>query len=168
MKGTAMRKSRIVAALAFTLALLVAVPAPARAEDIGARWSGPIRVYDATGDARWGVAQAAREWAASGVPIVVVTTPCAPGCITVIEDPYQPYVGLSSWSANGTTITSCGVRLLTPHAAMTWAHRITGHELGHCLGLAHTLHKGSIMVTGTLTPPAPTSWDLGQLRRLYR
>jgi len=161
-------RTRLVAALAFALALLVAVPAPAQAEDIGARWAGTIRVYDATGDARWGVAQAAHEWAASGVPIVVVTTPCAPGCITVIEDPYLAYVGLSSWSVSGTTITSCTVRLLTPHAAMTWAHRITGHELGHCLGLAHTLHKGSIMVTGTLTPLAPIPWDLSQLRGLYR
>jgi hypothetical protein len=161
-------KLRLILATILAALLVTLTGGPSHAENIGARWAGTIRVYDATGDARWGVAQAAREWAASGVPIVVVTTPCAPGCVTVIEDPYLTYAGLATWSLSGTTITSCTVRLLSSQAGLYWAHHVVSHELGHCLGLAHTTHKGSVMLPDALNPCCPIRWDLSQLRGLYR
>lgn len=163
-----MSKPRLIAALAALLVLLFAAPAPAQAENIGARWPGTIRVYDATGDARWEVAAAVHEWAASGVPIVMSATPCAPGCVTVIVDPYITTADNAVWSRNGTTITSCTLHLLRPQLGLSWAHHAVTHGLGHCWGLAHTTQKGSDMRAGQLSPCCPTQWDLNQLRRLYR
>lgn len=158
-------------ALATLLALLFLPPAAATADTYGWRWSGPIRVHDATGDPRWGVALAAHQWAASGVPIEVSPEPCT-GCITVTVDSTLTYAGLAQWSVSAGIATSCRVRLLSGHAAMPWAHHIALHEIGHCLGLDHNARdrKGSVMnaLASSGAALVPSSWDLRNLRGLYR
>jgi len=70
-------KLRLVLAPILTALLVTLTGGPSHADVFGWRWdtrTQPIRVYDATGDARWGVALAAQQWSAAA-PIVVSATP---------------------------------------------------------------------------------------------
>lgn len=163
--------SRLLAVLVAALTLLLGMAAPSQADNIGARWNGPIRIYDATGDARWGVALAAQQWAGSGVDIATSSSPCAPACITVVTSPMITYAGLAQWTRSGATITGCTVTLPTWASTQSWAHHSVLHELGHCFGLAHTTRRTSIMyptVSGGTYMTKPSGWDLSELRKLYR
>lgn len=173
-------KLRLFLAALAALCLAAVTATPAQAATYGWSWQQPtVYVYDGTtpgGD--FAVAEAAAEWSASGINLVMTSDPAAAD-ITVREEyvcggGLQCYAGTASWSVEGGIASSCSVTVnpglvddgkLAQHALL--------HELGHCIGLAHNVKdiRRSVMnvsVNATTAVDRPSSRDLREAKSLYR
>lgn len=153
-----------------TLASLLAAPAQAGEQPHG-RWAEPVvRVYAPELPNGWKLGRAIRDWNRAGVvDIKRVGGPCGI-CVTVAE--VAPYLvegvdvrwhGLAYVNAPEGVILDCRIDLASDvHPNVR--PRITAHELGHCLGLAHRESATSAM-GGGLRRPGWSDWR--NLAHLY-
>ena len=144
----------------------------AHADLNGTQWAQhTVTVSDPSGTRE--VAKAVRAWdRVTPLRLVYTTRPCT-GCIHVWFGTLQQ----GDWSAqsdrtlNGSTITDCSVGIAAWYKpAYTLFSTVVLHELGHCLGLAHTTDTTipSVMqATATVDYDRPTAYDVGQLALLY-
>lgn len=166
------RMRRLTALLALALALFGLSAAPAQAETFSWRWADTtISVYDATvpGD-QVDVPGIIADWNAAGAVTLYRTSDRASAQLVVESILYHPYAGQAIPTRSGDTVTHCRAIVNGTHATKAWAHHIGLHEVGHCLGLDHTEHKGAIMQTSVGAfnyMMAPSRWDLRELRNHY-
>ena len=148
---------------------------------LGWHWQGTVNVYDATDDARWKVAEAAREWTArTGLQTQMVGSVAAAQVVVYevenFTDPNYPNaIGLTYWPqvVGATADGQCRIELLTWVAEWypVTAEHDALHELGHCLSLAHnTTDKRSVMAPTVQLGEGysrPTAADLRNLQSVY-
>ena len=144
----------------------------AHADLNGTQWAQhTVTVSDPSGTRE--VAKAVRAWdRATPLRLVYTTRPCT-GCIHVWFGTLQQ----GDWSAqsdrtlDGSTITGCSVGIAAWYKpTYSLFSTVVLHELGHCLGLAHTTDTTipSVMqATATVEYDRPTDDDVGQLALLY-
>lgn len=128
----------------------------------------------------WAVDQAIANWnAGKAVKLTRVNTPITGYGITLhqVTDTSGGGIitggggigGWASWSNPGTASQTCLIEM-SDSTPTSFRPTATTHEFGHCLGLDHTAHKGSIMraTLSLTTPNKPSSWDYRELSGLYR
>jgi predicted Zn-dependent protease len=164
---------RGLAAFLATLLLLFLVPSSqASADTFGWKWvTTTIPVYANT-STTWQVDKAITNWnAKNNVHLYRVFTPITNFGINIYEQDLSAAGDVGGWaefSNLGTVNQTCTVTLKRLTSTL-FQPTATTHELGHCLGLDHTTHKGSIMnIPLSITAPnLPSSWDYNQLATLY-
>jgi predicted Zn-dependent protease len=146
--------------------------AKAHADLNGTRWAQTtITVSDPSGTRE--IAKAVRAWdRVTPLRLAYTTKPCT-GCITVWFGTLQQ----GNWSAqsqrtlDGSTITGCSVGIASWYkSAFSLFSTVVLHELGHCLGLAHTSEvtiPSVMQAVATVDYDRPTAYDVGQLALLY-
>ena len=193
-RGTVMR-TRLVAALAFALALLFAAPAPAQAAQTarvqpgsnwyGWNWDHIVTVYDGTKSTRWDVAGAVQKWSVQGLRVVLTRDPVFAD-VTVTTGDMQTLCGsgLDSIIGCGSTTVVAGepvhgtVVMNEDYATWIYSGPLIGgtlHELGHVLGFGHPAGlTNADSVMGTPIPANNTarttlsSFDRGGVRLAYK
>jgi predicted Zn-dependent protease len=119
------------------------------------------------------VADAVRAWdRVTPLRLAYTTKPCT-GCVTVWFGTLEQ----GDWSAqssrilDGSIITGCSIGIASWYKpAYSLFDTTILHELGHCLGLAHTsdITIPSVMqAVATVDYTRPTAYDVGQLALLY-
>lgn len=165
---------RTILALLAALGLVVAAAQPANAVTYGWKWGEVVDVYDGTTGGNWKISQAIREWdKTSGIVIRRVYDPAAANII-VSEVPALGWAGLAYVNeltiTNGVASGLCRVELNADHRNLGVAEETALHEMGHCLGLAHTDVRQSVMTAyGSRTDyfTRPTSYDRADMQAIY-
>jgi hypothetical protein len=123
---------------------------------------------------------AADEWSDSSVLDAVVddgrsdrsvrrSCPMARRAVRVCNYPYGAtgWIGLSTFNLKGHHIQSASIRLNSTYLGRN-NRKVTCHELGHGLGLAHRSVKSSCMTQGTGVSAHPDGHDYRMLEKIYR
>ncbi len=168
----------MVALVVWSLAITTAARATTYSPAL--RWAKPasIVLIDATGGTQsdYPVLNAVRAWNArtnDGMRISFgYNTSTAVGHrITVKRGTLaSPTVGLARYTYSGSTIIKCDVTLsYAADYSGTKSMEIALHEIGHCLGLAHTTRSDSVMNSVVKSPYSgyPTAYDFADIKRLY-
>ena len=133
-----------------------------------------IPVYS-TVDRRYGVRRVVEQWNQAGyVRLVLTSTPCQ-GCITIRQSSDPAMVtyaeaGRATLLQAAGVIEHCDIVLNLDHFYPQWAtgrRNVLAHELGHCLGLGHTVRRRTVMGEWMLDTDGPTLRDLMWVCQVY-
>lgn len=160
-------------ALLLTLVLTAFAATPSHALTIGHRWSGTSTTW-CNGIGYSAARAAAIDWDAwrTGANFNLRETSCSYAKIRVyFKQLSYPYIGWSTWKWDGSgRLVSC-ISYIDPDIRFNYyrLRAAVNHELGHCLGMAHTSYTGSIMypVIRQWVLYRPSWYDNRDMRRVY-
>lgn len=149
---------------------------PSTAQQGPARWDKPVLTVHVADEAAWAgtdVQGALDQWA----PVFALVLTDDADADVVLDGPVATDVVATDVGATATTETS-GSRITGCRVGLAGSLRgadVTGilaHEVGHCLGLGHSVEGPSVMyfseLGGSLLSSTVTAVDLTHVKEMYR
>lgn len=164
---------RTLSVLLSVIVIWLLLPTPAQATTYGWKWRETIEVYDATkGYRHTQVREAVREWDRSDARVVMTNNRAAANIVVETRSTLNATgTAFLPTITNGTATGRCYATLKPSAASQPYAEAVVLHEIGHCLGLAHSPDGVSSIMTSIIWPTTflrqPTSYDYADLNRLY-
>jgi hypothetical protein len=164
--------------LAIIACIVMLFPTPAAANSLGFRWSNSlVYVCDYTNRTDWNLAYWAIQYnRAADLKVVYLKNRCVGTQKIIVRDAKygkSGWLGLSRFDVNsrGNRLTRCRIYLNESYNLGSKNKlKTAGHEVGHCVGLAHNNRRNkSIMYPYVFKHDVKsvTKYDYSEIERIY-